>query len=262
MSKPPRSRINAEKLYKDVVTDDDFPANMEHFEGLQPAFAATAFALVDMGTEKSGHRTRLADQLNVAAEIPRFVTAVSALATEKAGGELPHEIHKEFVKDTVIFNHALEAMIDADPSATFGEVRDFFMDMHAGLYPDATAQEKSAIKEQFTQTLSGMASEIIGEQLAYYLEYDVEDASVEDDMRGIDRFVIIDGVRYGVDFKASSVTANKARAHHPKNFIVSITVPDYIVGGKLRLPPEDVAHYAPLFQKEIEREINRLASVV
>lgn len=261
MPKPPRSLLDGNRLAGEVLTDEDFEKNRRNGD-LCHAFTQTALALAALGTFESGARTKSADQLNVSARIPHYIVASSALSAAEKGEKLSYNERKSYVRTTVMFNHALAEMIDSDPSASFGEVRNFLMGVYDSLYTDTTPQSRQVAKARFEQTLTGMTSEIIGEQLAGYLGYDIEDASVEDDMRGIDRFITVGGIRYGVDFKASSVTANKARTDHPRNFIVSTTVPDDVVGGKLRLPPEDVAHYAPFFQKELERELNRHSSVV
>ena len=263
MTKPLRSPLNARKIVGEVYTDEAFDEYAERTHNLHHAFTVTALVLAEMGTLKSGARTKMADQLHVAADIPSYVIANAALAKMgKSGGTVPKDKRKAYVRDTVVFNHALEAMIDSDPSASYKEVLAYLTDSYELLYPNHTLQEKKIAIDNFMASLFGVTNEIVGEQLAGHLGMGVEDANVENDIAGVDRWITVNNKTYGVDFKSSEAAAIEARRKHPDNFIIYTTVPKHILNGKLRLPPEDVARYAPLFKKEVMREIDRHASVV
>lgn len=262
MTVPSHRRIDAPKLIDSVLGDDDYEKN-KRVGNLCHAFTTTALTLIEMGTDKDGKRPRLADQLDVSTKIPSFITSVTALDKAKSGNyTLPSDVRKKYVVGIVVFNHALEAMIKADPEATPDEVIAFLVGIYTHQYKNSTEKQKTAAKEHFERRLVGMVSEIVFDQLAEYSDYEVRGVSVEDDKDGIDRFIKIGNDWIGADAKTSDAAAKEARIDHPKNFIVSTGIPKDVMKGKLCLSPNNVVRYAPAFKEEIERELERHASVV
>ncbi|MEO8911552.1 MAG: MjaI family restriction endonuclease [Candidatus Saccharimonas sp.] len=263
MTTQPHRQINAHELISGVIEDPDYERNSQRTSNLRHAFTTTALALAEMGTDKAGKRTRLADQLDVSAQVPGFIASVTAIDTAKTGNyTLLDDVREKYVSNIVGFNHSLEAMIKADPEASFNEVMKFLMGMYAYQYSDRTDEQTAAVQKHLEERLTGMVSEVIFDQLAEYSNYQVEGASVEDDMSGIDRFIKVGKDWIGVDVKTSSDIAREARVKHPENFIVSMGIPKETMRGRLCLSANSVARYAPAFKEEVKRELERHGFVV
>jgi hypothetical protein len=258
--KPTRRPLEAKATMRDVITDEDFKPNVETYGGnKQRAFAVTAMALVELGTAESGHRTRNADQLHVASTLDDFIAA----KTQFDAGDYHPSSTKDLKRDMIAFNHAVSQLIDNDPGAKYNEVLSYLNDLYRSIRPRETDARYDYVNTKFSETLKGMTQEIIAEQLAGYLGYEVlGDVSPEEEMRGIDRYFGIDGEWEGVDVKASSRKANEARAKDRRGrYIVATDIPDDVIGCNFRLNSEDVPRYAKLFQGEIDREYSRVSQL-
>ena len=263
MLRSPRGPLDARHVVESVVSDDEFQERRQDGTPPRAAFALTAMTLVELGTTPEGNRTRCADQLHVAATIPDYIRAQNNLTsaqTDEYGYGLTTEERRAYVRDTVVFNHALESLIDNDSGATFNEVTKFVYGMYTQLFPRDTPEQRQAIKKDIEMTLNGIRGEIIGEQLLEYLGYDTERPTVEDDMRGIDRHVYFEDGWKGVDLKIDPKMAEKKRLKRPGSLTLTVPVPDDVIGTKLRLDSKDVATYAPYFATELAREWQRYSA--
>ena len=263
MLRSPRRPLDARYVVESVVSDNEFKERRQDGTPPRAAFALTAMTLVELGTTTEGNRTHCADQLHVAATLPDYIRAQNNLTsaqTDEYGYGLTTEERRAYVRDTVVFNHALESLIDNDSGATFNEVTKFVYGMYTQLFPRDTPEQRQAIKKDIEMTLNGIRGEIIGEQLLEYLGYDTERPTVEDDMRGIDRHVYFEDGWKGVDFKIDPKMAEKKRLKRPGSLTLTVPVPDDVIGTKLRLDPEDVAIYAPYFATGLAREWQRYSA--
>lgn len=263
MLRSPRTPLDAQHIVESVVSDDEFRERRDDGERPHTAFSLTAMTLVELGTTPEGNRTRCADQLHVAATLPDYIRAQNNLTsaqTDEYGYGLTTEERRAYVRDTVVFNHALESLIDNDSGATFNEVTKFVYGMCTQLFPRDTPEQRQAIKKDIEMTINGIRGEIIGEQLLEYLGYDTERPTVEDDMRGIDRHVYFEDGWKGVDLKIDPKMAEKKRLKRPGSLTLTVPVPDDVIGTKLRLDSKDVATYAPYFATELAREWQRYSA--
>lgn len=130
----------------------------------------------------------------------------------------------------VEFNHAVQDMLDSDPTIEFDEIVAFLSTMHGVINrnrwgDDKTGwnQEAAWFHHQVEVTVRGMQQEIFGEQIASHIPGVVVERPTDphDDLRGVDRWITMNGVRFPVDFKASYETARHARekSHHPEQIV-------------------------------------------
>lgn len=250
--RPARKPMDARTIFSEVVSDDDFDKNKEQLRSPHRAFAITAHALVDLGSSESGYRSTHVDRLHVAATVDDYVGAKTALREEYG---LSREEKIAFKRKAIVFNHALEAMIDNDRAAGFSEVKNYLMGLYRMLHPRESPQQYDQVCSYFCEDIKGMTHEIIAEQLAGYLGYDVEPTTVNDELKGADRFFGIGDKWVPIDIKASTYMANKARNDDRNGrMIVATNVPNDIIGCSFFLPPQAVPTYAAAFQREIDAD--------
>ena len=104
-------------------------------------------------------------------------------------------------------------------------------------------------------TVRGMQQEIFGEQIAGQIQGVTIERPTDpkDDLRDVDRWVTMDGVRLPVDFEASYETARHARekSHHPEQ-IVYTGVEGPRFRKALRLDTRDIALRTEQMKRQLE----------
>lgn len=250
----PKSHLRDPRhLVREVITDEAYEKAPTR-SGCEQAFATAAMVLTELCTSDSDYRTHYGDQLHVASTLLTYVD--SQLLLDDGG--LSETEEKKHKTNAVIFNHALRALIDNDPSADFREVHTYLRNLYRSLRPHDERQ--ATIDDRLASTLMGMATEIHCEQLAGELGYETKETDVRSDLTGIDQYLLIDGRSWRVDYKLSEHRAEKARAHdwNGKRLIVSSPVtPQAIVTYGFRLPPAIVTALSRRFQNQIDAEIER-----
>lgn len=246
--------LNSLTLFDEIVHDEDFE---QHRQGYDPrtAFGITALTLAELGTSSSGERTRSSDQLHVAATICDYVRTIGEL--DESNTDISPVDRKKFVLDSVVFNHALESLIENDPETSYPELFKFTYRLYKQLFPRDTQERNEQVAKSLTSTLNGIRGEIIGEQLASYLGYPVEKATVEEDMCGIDRHLAFEAGWIGVDFKVDPDRAIKARMKRPQSLILTVPVERDVIGTSFYYSPHDVETYAAYLEKELTLEWQR-----
>jgi len=244
--------LDPAQIFQDIVRDEDFETNKQKEPSPRIAFSVTALALVDLGTSSNGERTRSCDQLHVAATICDYVRTIGVL--DNTDSNLESDIRKKLVRDRVMFNHALEALVGNDPNTTYPELFKFTHRLYRQLFRADTPERNAIVANSLEKTLNGIRGEIVGEQLAQHLGYPVEGVTVEDDMHGIDRYLGFENNWYGVDFKADPARAMQARMKRPHHMILTVPVERDIIGTSFYYSPDDLDKYANKFEQELGLE--------
>ncbi|NCU37989.1 hypothetical protein EOL96_02950 [Candidatus Saccharibacteria bacterium] len=168
------------------------------------------------------------------------------------------------------FNHSLKAFIDSDPTLKYSNVVSFVTDMYGVMHSQRWGndtkgwhQEQRWFKSQIEQVVKGIVQEVLARQIIEAINVNhstVNEAtgekipkvivnanvSVEDDAKGADMYVTLDGVTFPIDIKASERTAHHARkkTRHPKS-IITTGIPHEELLGNFRVSSKRARRSAP-----------------
>lgn len=204
-----------------------------------------------------------ADSLAILGHLDDFTHGLEALRHHHHNEQLGSRASKRAKLRLVGFNHAVQDMLDNDPTIEFDEIVGFLSDMHGvinrsrwGEDTEGWHKEAAWFRQQLERTVHGMQQEIFGEQIASHIPGVTVERPEDprDDLRGIDRWVTKDGVRFPVDFKASYSTAQKARGKvsHPDQ-IVYTGVEGQRFRKALRLDTRDIDMRTEQMARQLDR---------
>ena len=177
------------------------------------------------------------------------------------------------------FNHIVRHLAESDPALRMSDVQQTAVTLYQAsnidrFTPDSIdefSQESAQFSREIGNVMNGMREELVAEQLinaaARQHESDPSlpdiscnsEVSLEDDARGADLFVTLDGVTFPVDIKASPTAVDRARAKQSRRAhsdstpeqILCTGVPRAALGDRFRLSNKNAGRYADAF-------INRL----
>ena len=197
--------------------------------------AATALK----GEQKSDHLTPEGHAMNITAQLTTFGDAVQELE-ELNQYQARHSEKVPALKKVAEFNHAVKGMIDANPSLKFGEVLSFILSMNQQVN---RTQNGPQFEYQVRSILVGMRHEIAVEQMLGYMpDVEYRETTVDEDIKGADIFVSINGSPMtAIDIKASYETAQRARMKaavngYDSSHIVWSHINDEDFGTSFRIP--------------------------
>lgn len=258
--------LNAGKTIDDVMASDVFRGKIDH--GTSPTHALTASAETIAKNLLRGEHTlddeRKADVYTILSKLDDFTYGLEGLRHHHQVEPLDKRTVKASKLRVIEFNHAVQDMLAHDPTIEFDEIVSYLSDMHGvlnqhrwGNKHDEWHREASWFHGQLEATVRGMQQEIFGEQIALRVPgvTAVERSSdPEDELRGVDRWVTMDGVRFPVDFKASYAAARHAHEHtfHPEQ-IVYTGVEGPRFKKALRLNTQDIELRTEQMKVQLER---------
>lgn len=113
------------------------------------------------------------------------------------------------IRKTLKFNHAIRELIDTHPELTTGDVLQFFNGLD--LYLPESSQSLDR-QDYLRGILRGMQHEVVAEQALWSIPEveDVIQASIEEELQGIDLKVVYRGQVYCLDIKSTSYSETKA----------------------------------------------------
>jgi len=197
--------------------------------------AATALK----GEQKSDYLTPEGHAMNITAQLTTFGDAVQELEALNQY-QARHSEKIPALKKVAEFNHAVKAMIDTNPSLKFGEVLSFILSMNQQVN---RAHNGPAFEYQVRSILVGMRHEIAVEQMLGYMpDVEYRETTVDEDLKGADIFVSINGSPMtAIDIKASYETAQRAKMKAAENgydssHIVWSHINDDDFGASFRIP--------------------------
>ena len=171
----------------------------------------------------------------VAGTLGDYVHAIEGIRHHHEIEDQGRDTHIALKNRAIRFNHSLKSMIESDPSLTFDEVSSFVRDLNGVLHRDRWGdnaegwdEESKWFKQQFEATLRGMQHEVVAHQVIDTINrtdpiIDPETGersprvrvnshvTAEDERKGVDMHITLDGVTFPVDIKASEHTAANAR---------------------------------------------------
>lgn len=210
----------------------------------------------DIGLQKE------ADSLLVLSQLGEFTHGLEAIRHHHHVQPLGRRELEAAKLRTVTFNHAIQDMLMHDPTIEFDELINFLSTMHGVLNRQrwgndqaGWASEANWFHHQLEVTVHGMQQEIFGEQIALSIPGVTVERPTDprEDLRGIDRWITMDNVRFPVDFKASYATARHARskALHPEQ-VVYTGVEGPRFRKTLRLDTKDIAMRTEQMRRSLE----------
>lgn len=161
--------------------------------------------------------------MNVTSRLTTFLDTQLKLDENRQNhGDRQEKLH--LLTEASEFNHAIKEMIDTNPSLKYLEVLNFLNQMNLRINGNDGAQKFDI---EMKRILSGMRHEIAVEQMLWMMDgVEYKDATVEQDMKGADMLVSINGSQLTpIDIKSTEMLANSKKAYaeaHGKN-------PDLIV---------------------------------
>jgi len=224
-------------------------------------------ALTEAATnQESGYRNKDGDVFNVISHMESFAEGQFALDEEKAGLTQLSGMERREAKLAVVgFNHAIKELISNNPKLQFTEVVDFVSTMYRrthveemmSLPKEQQAAQFHNFSEAVKASVHGMRNEVGYEQIIGELQrqdVDVDytsDVATEDDLRGADMFITLDGIRFPVDIKASYESAQRENARGRHSVVWShLEYEDF--GNQFRLPVEIIQARAAYVLRDIQ----------
>lgn len=240
-------KLSPSDLAETIGNSDEYRQERDqHPDDRITAVASAAIRIASRLETKHGYLNDEATQLNVIGHIDSFATAQENLDELRSQGASFEET-LPYKRQVIAFNHALKDMIDNNPSLDFNDVLLLVNSMYAGMHSDTFAklslQEHQAALERLDSsvrsTLNGMRHEIGYEQIIGALQrqgidIDYEPTTDEDELRGVDMFIILNGVRFSIDIKASRRKTEETRANsrRPNRIVQShISNADFLSNG-------------------------------
>lgn len=217
--------------------------------------AAAAAELAKQNETKSGHMNLKGHTFNVISKIPAFVEANLALdEMEQSGYHVTRKDRLPYIRELSDFNSSLKDLIDTNPKLGFKQTSHFFTSMANGMY---SGQYNELVKRELEYGLMGMRHEIAAEQIMGYLDVDYREATTNEDLKGVDFYVSLDGRReFGIDIKASEDKETQKRqqaAQHgnPISRIMWTGAYASSFGDSFRIPNNLAQSLAPDFYQKL-----------
>lgn len=214
--------------------------------------------------DRQGNATtrKEADSLRIVSQLGEFTHGLEAIRHHHHVEPLSRRELEAAKLRTVKFNHAVQDMLMHDPTVEFDELVSFLSTMHGVLNRQRWADDQAGwtteanwFHHQLEITIHGMQQEIFGEQIALSIPGVTVERPTDprEDLRGIDRWITMDNVRFPVDFKASYATARHARskAPHPEQ-VVYTGVEGLRFRKTLRLDTKDIAMRTEQMRRSLE----------
>lgn len=219
------------------------------------AITKSARFLAESATKDSGYRTPEGHRFALIAQLEPFYRAQKALnkirQQEQEGVRVSFSKKRYYRNEVIEFNHTLKDVIDSHPSLSFNELLTFVTRMYQGANPN---QNITDFTHEVRLAMNGMRHEIGATQIigALGLEYDETDN--EQEMKGQDLIVYINGQPVPIDIKASPATVEIARQKslYPDHIIWS-HIEDYEFDGGFRIPYELAQQKGPAMMRDLNQ---------
>lgn len=129
---------------------------------------------------------------------------------------------------TIKFNHILRHLMEGNPDLKASHIEEtvtgIYEQLNKGRWdddPDGWKTEKSWFADEVANRVRAMQQEYLAEQFAEEIKKQMEnedrdfsyvtDVSVEDELKGVDAWVTLDGVTFPIDIKSNQERVNSAR---------------------------------------------------
>jgi hypothetical protein len=239
-----KRQLSAAEIITDIASGSEFQRNRENGHGVERALARAALEragmnpLVNFEDDYDPAKLDTTPEANLnrlVGTLPQFVYGLEGMRhcfRPEPPQTKEFQAHK---RRATKFNHAVKVLIDSDSSLRFSNLVATITNLYGvtnasrwGSDTQGWHKEQHWFKQQIEQRLRGMEQEVLAHQIImainevnpavdkqtgdYIPRLSVNaDVSVEDDARGTDMYVTLDGVTFPIDIKASERTAQNAR---------------------------------------------------
>ncbi|OYX40930.1 hypothetical protein B7Y94_05855 [Candidatus Saccharibacteria bacterium 32-49-12] len=240
--------------------------NLDPFQMNKAAISQSLENYLDNHQRESGYRSLTEHIMNVTYQLLSAEDHIHKIAELEQRGAKRNE-KLPTLQALVEFNHSVKDMIDSNPSIKFPDMMRFLAKTNL----QVNGHEKNS--EEFNQAirgvLDGMRHEIGVEQMLGHLD-NVEylEAEVEDDLKGGDILVSVDGGDYiPLDIKASPFSAARAQEKARRNGfsgnnIIWSQLDNEDFNGGFRVDYGIAAHKAKYLAAELARVTGRQVKLV
>lgn len=251
-----KKNLSAAEIVTDIAGGSEFQRNREDGHSIERSLARAALERAGMNPLTTfeddydpAHleATPEANLNRLVGTLPQFVYGLEGMRhtfRPEPPQSREFQAHK---RRATKFNHAVKTLIDNDTTLHFANLVTTITDLYGvtnaarwGTDKVGWHKEQRWFQQQIEQRLRGMEQEVLAHQIImainevnpavdkktgdYIPRVTVNaDVSVEDDARGADMFVTLDGVTFPIDIKASERTAQNARkkTKHPRAVITT-----------------------------------------
>lgn len=161
-------------------------------------------------TEKEGFNGFDRAVFDVISQLGTVVDTVRTLAELRERGAR-HVEKDPYTRKMIQFNHSLRAIIDHRPSIRYHDLAHLLENAYKPM-SDPSTDDREIFKSELHQSLNGVRHEIGFEQIVGAHHEIKEETSIDDDARGDDLEVLVDGIWVPIDVKASWTKMQETRA--------------------------------------------------
>lgn len=282
---PTARTLDATEIITSLADQPEYARNLEDGYGTSRALARCALELVGMEHDNHLEDTYEPDLADTTPEIalnalvgtlPAYVHGLEGIRHFHTKGKMPKQVYRSMKGRAALFNHAVKAVVEQNPTFTFSNVADTVSTIYGATNRDrwgddrqAYEQEAKWFKTQFEGVLRGMQQEVVAHQVIETINQinpiinpqtgekrprvaiDTN-VSVEDDLKGADMYITLDGVTFPIDIKASERTAENTRkkSSHPRAVITSGVV-SIELNGAFKATTNQARKAAPAMLKKL-----------
>jgi hypothetical protein len=263
---PVNHRLDATEIVSSLVNKPEYEHNLHEGYTTGRALARCALELTGMEHEtlvEDTYEPLLSDATPETAQnaligtLPAFVHGIEGIRHFHTTGNLSTREYRSMKGRAARFNHSVKAMIEQDTSLNFRNVSDTVTTLYGVMNRERWGDDRSGYEKeakwfngQFESRLRGMQQEVLAHQIINAINLvdpiiDVKtgkkqprvvidtNVSVEDDLRGADMYITLDGITFPIDIKASERTAEQTRkkSSHPNAIITTGITSDELQGA-------------------------------
>lgn len=262
------------EIIDNIVESSEYLDNREKGYSVYRALARSALELAGMDSKTNFEDDYSPEELDNTPEanlntlfgtMPSFVYGLEAIRHHHEESRLPSREYRSHKSRATKFNHAVKNLISGDPGLRFNNAVDTVSILYGVTNShrwegdsDGWQKEQKWFREQIEQRMRGMQQEVLAAQLIESINevypsdgeqprVSVEsDVSVEEDLRGTDLMVTLDGVTFPIDIKASERTVQNTRrkSSHPMA-VMTTGISSKDLGGNFRVSAKRARRHAP-----------------
>lgn len=248
MSNPNNNPLDTGNIVHKIKTSEAFvraqndaeTAHLSEDDRIHKSVRMAANILKD--AKPSGYLTAEGHAFNVTAQLTTFSDSIHEIHQLRAD-HAPHSEKLPALRHIAEFNHAVKDMVNSNPSLGFAEVLSFITDMNRNVNGNRAGGRH--FDDEIRGVLVGMRHEIAVEQMLWHMPgVTYREATTEEDLKGADIFVSVDGSpMMPFDIKSSREKAERSRAAAIQsgfdgNHIVWSHIDDSDFNGTFRISDE------------------------
>lgn len=283
--------LDTDEIIGTIASSPEFQDNLEAGYNLNRSLARTALSMVGRENSTSDRLeddleddyeplTEEADRdkaiMAIAGTLDSFVHGLEGIRHHHEVGYLDRSTYSSLKGRAARFNHAVKALIEQDPELTFADITTVVTDLYGVLNRQRFGDDRQGFdaeaawfKKQLESRLRGMQHEVVARQVIEAINktdpvVDPEtgarsprveadpNVSVEDDLKGADLYVTLEGVTFPIDIKASERTAAACRkkSRHPKSILTS-GITSHKLAGAFQADEVSTRRAAPAMLKQL-----------